>query len=185
MFLVLNMVVRVFLATVLSSYTFLWIINNYAKWLKWDSAYQTCMSNLITETKWKMLLVFDCLCWNLDFCLLLSCLSNRFYTGVNRLCTSVSLIPASVSGHKMFVQLPQYSCVSPDWSRVPTSIPQAFPSCLCLRLCLISKPLKVKYNVAINIAVSYGKLKMYGISTLVNVYALFSAYLVVEHLKIK
>lgn len=67
MVLVLNMVIRVFLATVLSSYTFLWIMNNYVKWLKWASTFHTCMSNSITETKWKMLLVFDCLCWNLDF----------------------------------------------------------------------------------------------------------------------
>lgn len=55
----------------------------------------------------------------------------------------------------------------------------------CVRLCLIPKTLNAKYNIAINIAVSYSRLKTYGISRLINVYALFSAYLLVEQLKIK
>jgi len=59
------------------------------------------------------------------------------------------------------------------------------PIVFALRLCLISKSLKAKYSVAINITVSYSGLKMCGISKLLNVYTLFSAYLVVEHLKIK
>lgn len=165
------MVVRVFLGTVLSSYTSLWIITNYAKVVEMRQHLPNLYEQFNDRNQVKN--AFS-LCWNLDFCLLLSCSSSRFYTGVNRFCTSVSLIPASVSGHKMFVQLPWCSCVSPDWSRIPTPIPQAFPSFLCTGLCLISKTLKVKYNVAINIAVSYSRLKMYGISRLINVYALFS-----------
>lgn len=95
MFLVLNLVVTAFLATVLSCYNLLWIINYYTKWWKWHSTCQTCMSKLLTEAKRKMLLVINCLSWSLDFCLFLSCLSIDFYTRTNIFWTSVSLILAS------------------------------------------------------------------------------------------
>lgn len=133
-----------------------------------------------------MPLVFDCLCWNLDFCLSVSCLSNRFYTGFNRFCTSLSLI--SVSGHRMFAQLPRCSYVSPDWSRGPTAIPQAFPSCRCVRLRLTAKTLKAKDNDAINIVASYSRLKMYGISTdkwLCRVFRLPGYYACKDEMKLK
>lgn len=125
------------------------------------------MRNLLTEAKRQTLLVFNCLSWNLDFCLFLSSLSIDFYTRINRFCTSVS--PILAYGHKMFVQLLQCSCVSPDWSSVPTSIPQAFSCCLCIRLCLKSKTLKAKHNFATTIVVSYSRLKIYGISRLINI----------------
>lgn len=175
-FLVLNMVVRVFLITVLFSYIFLWIINNRARWLKWDF-----LPNLLEQFKSRSQVenAFNVWLSSLkSWVLSLSCLSNRFYTGFNRFCTSLSL----VSGHKRFVQLPRCSYVSPAWSRGPTAILQAFTSSLCIRLRLIAKTLKAKDNVAINIATSYRRLTRYGISRLTNVYAVFSDYL---HLKIK